>query len=633
MTESLNPDAGKNSDPATLINSSWNQLVALNGQIDERSTIQASVDRMNLGTFRLVVMGEIKKGKSSFINALLGEADLLPTDSDVATSTVYKVIWGPVSKYKVFFVEEPGAEISPPLEISRIDIAEYGTEKGNPSNQKNVDFIAIEVPNSLLKDGLVIIDTPGVGGLFKAHKEITWNYAPNADAIIFVLDSVESVIGQDEVEFLQELVQDITQRVFFVQTKIDIPDKAQAEQWVQRNQEVLKEHLPTIADNLIYMPISSKIKQIADERKSGRHLNQSGFVDVIGFLENRLKPAKIGQVAQDSARLMIGGVNDKCRELVNRQKMLSAETKEEWDKLQQEYLSTQATYRDWKSTQFDTLRVELLEAFDNASRQLKKELDLRLDPQGEIVVNVIQQLREVPNLSPKEIPGQFPECRQTVLHQCQLVVNAAINAFTESTLKTTEKTFGELLQNTVLQDQDELDAVFGDRDEVLSELSGQSIATFESTHSGVRSSFIAVATGYGLLNIVASVAGVGVILLPVSVFVAAGFAAFAVWKVGENQGKEQAYTKIASELRSVVQQAHRHAVVEVTDKLTEYRNLVIQRFVDIADRRTEELQDRVRDLDAIKEQGVETSRQQLLELAAEVKQYSNIRTNLMAVLK
>jgi ribosomal protein L20 len=132
---------------------------------------------------------------------------------------------------------------------------------------------------------------------------------------------------------------------------------------------------------------------------------------------------------------------------------------------------------------------------------------------------------------------------------------------------------------------------------------------------------------------VASVAGVGVILLPVSDFVAAGFAAFAVWKVGENQGKEQAYTKIASELRSVVQQAHRHAVVEVTDKLTEYRNLVIQRFVDIADRRTEELQDRVRDLDAIKEQGVETSRQQLLELAAEVKQYSNIRTNLMAVLK
>lgn len=54
--------------------------------------IQPTLEQYRLGLFRLVVIGEIKKGKSSFINALLSEPDLLPTLSDVATSTVYKLL-------------------------------------------------------------------------------------------------------------------------------------------------------------------------------------------------------------------------------------------------------------------------------------------------------------------------------------------------------------------------------------------------------------------------------------------------------------------------------------------------------------------------------------------------------------
>lgn len=72
-----------------------------------KEQIVTTLRRMNLGLFRLVVMGEIKKGKSSFINALIGEADLLPTSSDVATSAVFKVIHGPSRKYKVFFLQMP----------------------------------------------------------------------------------------------------------------------------------------------------------------------------------------------------------------------------------------------------------------------------------------------------------------------------------------------------------------------------------------------------------------------------------------------------------------------------------------------------------------------------------------------
>ena len=179
--------------------------------------VHAAVQQMKRGIFRLVVMGEIKKGKSSFINALLGENDLLPTASDIATSTVYQIIYGPEKKIKIFFKPDIDTNNRPDtLEISENQLPDYGTENGNPDNLKNVDYIAVELPNELLKSGLIIVDTPGVGGLFRKHKEITWRYAPNADAVFFVLDSVEAVISRDEISFLKDLTDKMTKNIYFV---------------------------------------------------------------------------------------------------------------------------------------------------------------------------------------------------------------------------------------------------------------------------------------------------------------------------------------------------------------------------------------------------------------------------------
>jgi hypothetical protein len=67
-----------------------------NSPVDE--SFLANAKLTGLGIFRLVVMGEIKKGKSSFINALTGTENLVPVHSDVATSTIFKIHYGPVVK-------------------------------------------------------------------------------------------------------------------------------------------------------------------------------------------------------------------------------------------------------------------------------------------------------------------------------------------------------------------------------------------------------------------------------------------------------------------------------------------------------------------------------------------------------
>jgi hypothetical protein len=148
-------------------------LAAHLNEAQSAERIKPALEQYRLGLFRLVVVGEIKKGKSSFINALLGEPDLLPTMSDVATSTVYKILYGKEKKYKVFFlpqdIEHPEASTPPPLEITPEQVADYGTENGNPDNKRQVDFIGVQLPHPLLKTGVVIIDTPGLGGVFREH--------------------------------------------------------------------------------------------------------------------------------------------------------------------------------------------------------------------------------------------------------------------------------------------------------------------------------------------------------------------------------------------------------------------------------------------------------------------------------
>jgi GTP-binding protein EngB required for normal cell division len=325
------------------------------------------IDRLASGVFRLVVMGEVKKGKSTFINALLGIADLLPTDSDVSTSTVYKIIYGPEIVYTVYFLPQPDRpdEVPEPLALPvseeqrskygipattnsvKEQLRYFGTEAGNPANEKGVDFIAVEVPNPLLREGLTIVDTPGVGGLFKAHRDITFRYAPNADAVMFVVDSVESVVGADEVKFLRDL-KEVTKHIFFVQTKIDNADEAQWQAWRARNLSILSEALALPREQIPYFPVSSTLKQRADEHLSGPDLSDSGFLAVTQFIQTVLLPRKDRILAVQSARAVYEDVAREARLVADRLAIAKETSQEKLAALKVQLTEAQTAQREWE---------------------------------------------------------------------------------------------------------------------------------------------------------------------------------------------------------------------------------------------------------------------------------------------
>lgn len=209
-------------------------------------------EKLAENTYNVLVVGEAKRGKSTFVNALIGR-DILPTNVDVATSQVFRVTHAEREAYRLRF--EDGSQ----RPVSAEELKIYGSqmeadEKGEPQLAEVIRWIEVDVPVAFIPHGVSILDTPGLGALYASHAQITHRFVPQADAVIFVLDSEQPVM-QSEVEFIEMLL-GVTKSVFFIQTKIDAFGSAWRD--IQaRNEEELRRRFGDRLGDLRVWPISS----------------------------------------------------------------------------------------------------------------------------------------------------------------------------------------------------------------------------------------------------------------------------------------------------------------------------------------------------------------------------------------
>lgn len=419
--------------PRSFARDQYNRFVSLaesTGNDSLLESIRSDYRKFELGIFRLVVMGEIKKGKSSFINGLLGDPSFLPTASDIATSTVFKIVYGARKSIKVFFKDDiDTGQKKDPIEITPETLADYGTEAGNPSNGKGVDFIAMQIPHPLLKQGLVIVDTPGVGGLYRAHRDITFRYAPNADAIVFVLDSVESVMSRDEVLFLKDLMRTASSKVFFVQTKIDATDEETWRSWRSRNQSILADEIGIPLEKQVYFPVSSKTKLIADRRHSGKYLEKSGYLAVFHYLNTILIPAKDKIIAADLSRSILRSSLEVKRSLVQSESVFKQNTAGELKTIQEAIFSKKWDLSKWAETSYRSNVQVFSESLNDLKRKSVAEMRDALDPQGPLVSELLDRYAKDDSVSAKDIVDKAPEIQNQLISEISVKITGLHEKF------------------------------------------------------------------------------------------------------------------------------------------------------------------------------------------------------------
>ena len=370
------------------------ELPAEDSQVTKHreAMLRPVIDHLASGVFRLVVMGEIKKGKSSFVNSMLGH-DVLPTGNEIATSVVFKLLYGTEERYTVFFLPKTDDPHSapPPLDIAKDAVRDYGTEVGNPRNEKNVAFISIEIPSALLKTGLVIIDTPGVGGLYRRHRAVTFEYAPNADGIIFAVDSVEAMIGSTEVKFLHDLVR-ITKHITFVQTKTDAADLTQVDAYRKRNLTILSQLLDTPSASIPYFLVSAHLKRQAAETGDQDDLADSGYIELMQYMNHVLIPSRDFILAGAAAEAMMPDVTREHALVVDLLQLANETRKDKLDQATAELTEAQRVLEDW-TKRFNRGRLaEFHDELRALEIQFAEQIDAQIGPDGELFHTAMAQL-------------------------------------------------------------------------------------------------------------------------------------------------------------------------------------------------------------------------------------------------
>ncbi|AEB10569.1 dynamin family protein [Desulfobacca acetoxidans] len=213
-----------------------------------RTNISFILDKLRQNRFNLVMLGAFKRGKSTLINALLGES-LLPTAVIPLTSVVTIIGYGEKLRIDVLFHNGQRRQ------IAGSELAAYITERGNPHNKKGVLEVDIAYPSAYLKDGVRIIDTPGVGSVYSHNTEVAYNYLPQVDAAIFVV-TVDPPLSASEEEFLKD-IREYVHKLFFVLNKIDYVAEAERQEALDFTRQVLTTSLGT--DNLQIFPLTAKL--------------------------------------------------------------------------------------------------------------------------------------------------------------------------------------------------------------------------------------------------------------------------------------------------------------------------------------------------------------------------------------
>ena len=235
-----------------------NQLSRLAGFPElEGPKIQRLLDKLRQNRFNLVILGAFKRGKSTLINALLGEP-VLPTAIVPLTSVVTILGYGDRLHIQVHF------QNGQTREIRQEELINYITERGNPRNQKGVREVEIAYPSDYLKDGVRIIDTPGVGSVYSHNTEVAYNYLPQVDAAILVV-TVDPPLSAAEQEFLHD-IREYVHKLFFVLNKIDYVEDSERQEALDFTSQVLQENLAT--EKVTIFPISAKL---ALQAKSNGH--------------------------------------------------------------------------------------------------------------------------------------------------------------------------------------------------------------------------------------------------------------------------------------------------------------------------------------------------------------------------
>ena len=228
--------------------------------------LRESLDRPLVVT----VMGEFNAGKSTFVNAFLGE-EVAPMGVTPTTATVNLLKYGAERKGRVHYRDDRTRE------LAWADVPAF--LKGlRDEDAKQIRLVELLYPLETLQR-INVVDTPGLNSIHAEHEEVARRYIEEADAVIWLF-SVDQAAKASEGEALDKIATQ-GRKVLGVVNKIDRADESERAQILQHIERTLGSRLETI------VPVSARAALAARKSGDAAALAASNYPTLDATLEAR----------------------------------------------------------------------------------------------------------------------------------------------------------------------------------------------------------------------------------------------------------------------------------------------------------------------------------------------------------
>lgn len=355
--------------------------------------------------FMFVVVGEVKAGKSSFVNALLGE-NVCKVAPDPCTDTIQQILYGD--------------------EVQVVGV--------NPHLKK------IYTPAEILKE-IAIVDTPGTNTISSHHQEITEGFIPASDLIVFVFEA-KNPYRQSAWDFLDFIRDEWRKKVIFVLQQKDLMEP---EDLTINESGVFKYAQKKGVNNAKIYSVSAKMELNGDSENSG-------YPKLRRYVADNITGGKAPVLKLDNNISTSINISDRINDgLRKREEQYLADKN-----FRKDVSDTLLKQQDKSNYQVDVLTENILSTYDKVTGEIGEELN-----QGLSFVNVFRKAVSSIFNKKASTKGWIDELKYRLEHELkdQLTdkLNMGVNDLTDSVSQMVSLIDMKIQSNkTVLKGSDEI---------------------------------------------------------------------------------------------------------------------------------------------------------------------------------
>jgi len=404
-----------------------------------KEDIDKKLEELHNEKFYVSVTGQINSGKSTFINALIFEDDILPMDITPHTAKITIIEYGEEPKIEViFYNEKEWKELKNNKEFIqymekdiRYSVLEEGVSEEDVIKKESklitdslenlykyvarkgvytpfVKLVKVYYPSDILKD-LVVVDTPGVNDPNPVRDRVAKEWVKKSNANIYVMYAGQA-FSQADIEFLDKYMLSIpVEQNILIVNKIDtLNDNNEIKEWIDTllNNRDFSIRVRTSKDNIAYISalgaLIDKIYQKKGElpeylREKGEILEEKGYLEPEKYnldkakelIEKNLSKEKANFIIKSHKNFIEGLLKRKIKNLEIEIDILDAKIKDLSDdkdlQIKKEELIDIKRHLEEKTKPFENIKENKL------LRTVRKEIRIKISDEKSKMINNVEK--------------------------------------------------------------------------------------------------------------------------------------------------------------------------------------------------------------------------------------------------